>query len=150
MSNPTLTLDKLKRYVLYILARRDYATGELQQKCLVKGYASEDIEHVIGLCQENGWLDDAEYAQKYARLQQEKGVGPLKISYNLKSKKVDSRHIEAALRAIREGEFTAARLIAEKKVGNLDTLGSVARQKLARYLSQRGFGWETIRAVVGS
>ncbi|MBN2297828.1 MAG: RecX family transcriptional regulator [Deltaproteobacteria bacterium] len=93
---------------------------------------------------ELGYIDDAEYTLRRARLLAERGYGDFSIEASLEGLGLPSPMIYNALMKIRE-EFTEEKRIAmlmEKRKGT-------NRQKMIRFLAGRGFPFEKILNVLG-
>ncbi|HHO75591.1 MAG TPA: hypothetical protein ENN05_04070 [Deltaproteobacteria bacterium] len=93
---------------------------------------------------ELGYLDDAEYTLRRARLLAERGYGDFSIESSLEGLGLPAQMIYDALMKIRE-EFAEENRIAmlmEKRDGT-------NRQKMIRFLAGRGFPFDKILNVMG-
>ena len=54
-------------YALNLLAARPYSTRALHRKLIQKEYSAADADDAIGRLVANGLLDDAKFAEQYAR-----------------------------------------------------------------------------------
>ncbi|HVW69258.1 MAG TPA: regulatory protein RecX, partial [Steroidobacteraceae bacterium] len=82
---------------LTLLARRDYASGELRQKLESEGYEPGVVAAVLeGLTEERA-LNDARYAENYVASHAGRGQGPLRIAADLRALGIATELIEAAL-----------------------------------------------------
>src|SRR3569623_1901825 len=80
-----------------LLARRDYATGELRARLQRKGFSADAVEATFGELIDERALDDARYAGNYVTYSASRGQGPLRIAAELKALELPADLIEAAL-----------------------------------------------------
>ncbi len=128
---------------LRILALRDHAERELRDKLIRKGYQKEEVEETIEKLRELRLLDDKEFALKYALERRRKLFGDLKIEFELRNKGVKEEVIAEALKRAEEflNEKVAAELLLQKR-------SNYSREKNIRFLSSRGYRWDTIKELV--
>lgn len=80
-----------------LLSRRDHSRAELVRKLNEKGFADSSEAAAELLC-ENGYLNDARFAENYAReLLERKGMGKKRIAAELHKKGVSREDVYAAL-----------------------------------------------------
>ncbi len=137
------------RYV----ARRPRTREEVARMLGRAEYAPDVIEDVLHYFEEQGELDDAAYAEQYARERfRLKGHGPMRIRQDLRKKGVSSSAIEAALDALVSSVDLAskAREHAEKRWPRVAREEDALRRKkkLTDYLRRRGFSFDVIRPIV--
>ncbi len=85
------------------LGRRAYSRGELVQKGVQKGYPEKIITSVLDEFQENGWIDDRNFACDYADIHfRRKQWGPGKIRAGLAQKGVAKTDIDFALKQLED------------------------------------------------
>src|SRR5437868_15101946 len=80
-----------------LLARRDFASGELRQKLGSQGYDATVAAAVVADLIEGRALDDARYAENYVAYHSGRGHGPVRIGADLRSMGVPADLIHAAL-----------------------------------------------------
>jgi regulatory protein len=141
----------LRNQALRYLSRRAHSVKELKDKLKQKGFASGAIETVIGDLKQKGYLDDQEFARMYLREEMRlKKSGPLLIKNKLLVKGIFREVIEEVLA---EGyddqlQYENCHVLAAKKLKTLQDLSEQKRkEKLAAYLKQKGFTWDTCRGV---
>jgi regulatory protein len=132
-----------------LLARRDYASGELRQKLTHQGYAPEVIGGVVADLATTRAVDDARYAENYVVYHSERGHGPLRIAADLRSLGISDTLIDAALAGGPDWR-ALARQVRARKFGDEppEEWGEKTRQ--ARFLQYRGFSSDHIRAATGA
>jgi regulatory protein len=132
-----------------LLARRDFASGELRQKLGSQGYDAAVAAAVVAELIEERILDDTRYAENYVAYHSGRGHGPLRIGADLRSLGVPATLVEAALEAGPDWR-ELARAIRIRKFGAEppEEWGEKTRQ--ARFLQYRGFSSDHIRAATGA
>ncbi len=132
-----------------LLARRDFASGELRQKLGSQGYAADVVAAVVAELIEGRALDDARYAENYVTYHAGRGQGPVRIGADLRSLGVPSELVEAALGAGPDWR-QLARATRVRKFGAEAPEDWTERTRQARFLQYRGFSSDHIRAATGA
>ena len=83
-----------------LLARRDFACGELGAKLRERGFDAAVVQALIEQLRARRLLNDERYAGHFVQYQSARGQGPVRIGRDLESVGVDAGLIEAALRAV--------------------------------------------------
>ena len=134
-----------------LLARREQSLHELQQKLVQKfpGFDPEtDILPVLERLREENLQSDARFVENYVRYRYSRGFGPLKIRQELGQKGVGSQDIATALRNPDIDWFELCRLAMVKKYPGALPASMAEKDQCYRFLAQRGFESEQIRAVL--
>lgn len=132
---------------VYLLSRRDYSRQELVRRLTLSRYVPEEIEAAVERVSGRGYLDDAAFARnQYEQLNRTGRYGIRAIRFKLAQKGL----AEAVISEITgdydlEEEYEQAlRLLAAK----FDSpVTGEQKQKIARFLSARGFDDSTIERV---
>lgn len=138
-------------YALYLLGRRGRTERELRDKLTEKKYSVEDIEATLKRLTEMGLIDDATFAQNYAR---DKVViyrrGRYRIGLDLLRKGIARDQIDQALASVDEAdELSAAQSLAASRLKNWQALEPLQRRaRLLSLLQRRGFSTKVIRLVM--
>ena len=132
-----------------LLARRDFASGELRQKLGSQGYDATVAAAVVADLVEERALDDARYAENYVAYHSGRGHGPVRIGADLRSMGVAADLIQAAL-ATGPDWRELARAIRIRKFGAEPPEEWTERTRQARFLQYRGFSSDHIRAATGA
>lgn len=132
-----------------LLARREHARGELASKLARKGYESDEIDEALEGLAEDGLQSDARYAEHFVAARAERGQGPVRIRNDLEAGGVDGMLIEKALSNCGVDWRASAIEVLAKRFGNSTAADYPEKAKRMRFLSQRGFGMDEIRAAVG-
>jgi regulatory protein len=132
-----------------LLARRDFASGELRQKLGSQGYDAAVVATLVAELVEERALDDARYSEHYVAYHAGRGQGPVRIGGDLRSLGVPSELIEAALSAGPNWR-ELARAIRVRKFGAEPPEDWTEKTRQARFLQYRGFSSDHIRAATGA
>ncbi len=137
---------------LRLLARRDHTVGEIRRKLALRGIDPEAAAGAVAACQAAGYLDDETVARRYLQELRTKNYGPFYIRNKMAEKGVDRALADALMEEIGSPEDDAdrARKALTRRRNSLDREKD-SRKRRARayqYLRSRGFGAETIRAVL--
>jgi regulatory protein len=144
-------LEAAKAYVLrYHLMK---PKQEIAKRLREKGYDPNVIEAVMEFLQNYGLADDRQHAQRYSEFSlRNKKYGKRKIQWKLQQKGVSIGDIQQALDAIPfEDELEVARNLVRARWAAFQAKSSHvhdAKQRAARFLFNRGFSQEVIRAAV--
>ena len=132
-----------------LLARRDFASGELRQKLGSQGYDREVAATVVATLSEERMLDDARYAENYVAYHAGRGQGPIRIGADLRSLGVPATLVEAALDTGPDWR-ELARTVRIRKFGAEPPEEWTEKTRQARFLQYRGFSSDHIRAATGA
>ncbi|MBF0154197.1 MAG: regulatory protein RecX [Magnetococcales bacterium] len=137
---------------LRCLARRPHGIQELTRKLYQKGAPSELVEQAIARCLEQGYLNDAAFAEALTRNRlQNKLCGPQRVRAELHQRGVSAGQTESAL-----ADFLAttdllalARAARDKKFGSAPPPDRATLKKQYDFLVRRGFDADTIWQILG-
>jgi regulatory protein len=132
-----------------LLARRDFASGELCQKLGSQGYDATVAAAVVAALIEERMLDDARYAENYVAYHAGRGQGPIRIGADLRSLGVPATVVEAALGSGPEWR-ELARTVRTRKFGAEPPEDWTEKTRQARFLQYRGFSSDHIRAATSA
>ena len=120
------------------LRRRDCSAAELEKKLHVRGVAPAERKRVLDALGRAGLIDDERVARTRAVSLAERENGDALIRHDLEQRGIAAGVVDAALAELAPEQVRAGAVVARR--------GSSART--ARYLAARGFGEETVEAVV--
>lgn len=132
-----------------MLNRRDYGVRELCECLVGRGFEPTIARAVVDKLVSEKLVDDVRYAEHFVAYHANRGQGPVRIAYRLREAGVAGEEITAAVDA---GDVDWRRRCAEtrqKRFGEKLPATWAERGRQARFLSQRGFSAEQIRAAVG-
>jgi regulatory protein len=140
--------DGARQAAVTLLARRDFASGELAARLQVDGYPLETVAAVIADLSAGRILDDARFATQYVAYHAERGQGPRRIAMDLSARGVAPLHIEAALAAGTDWA-ALAREVRIRRFGLTRPETWPEKAKQGRFLQYRGFSSDHIRSALG-
>jgi regulatory protein len=141
-------------YALNLLSARPYATRALHRKLIQKQYSAADADDAIRRLLDNGLLDDAKYAEQYARSKMlSTGASKRRLTQDLYRKGIKGDVATSAIaNVIEEDEIDPAAVIervARKKLAQLGNIEPVVlRRRLFAFLARRGYAVDEIKRVV--
>jgi regulatory protein len=132
-----------------LLARRDFASGELRARLERKGVEPAVAAGVIAELIDERALDDARYAKNYVSYHADRGEGPLRIAADLKALGLPADLVDTALA---EGPdwHSRAREVRVRRFGHQVPPQWREKARQARFLQYRGFSSDHIRAATGA
>lgn len=131
---------------------RERCHKELREKLYNLGLWKRDVDHVIMQMIEENLLNEERYAKSYARGHfYNKKWGKYKITVELRSKQIHDRLIKEALMEIDEDDYqyVIKRLI-DRKAKELKGKPFEKKQKVSRYLMQKGYSYNEITTHLNS
>jgi regulatory protein len=141
-------------YALNLLSARPYSTSALHRKLIQKQYSAADADDAIRRLVDNGLLNDAKFAEQYARSKiLSTGASKRRLQQELFRKGIKGDVATTAIASVLESEeidpAAVVERVAKKKLaqlGGLDPL--VVRRRLFAFLARRGYDVDEIKAVV--
>ena len=134
---------------LKLLNRRDYGARELGARLAERGFAAATAQAVVdGLVQEK-LLDDARYALHFVAYHANRGQGPVRIAHKLREAGVAVVLVTAVVDARSADWRRRCAEVRRKRFGAREPGSWAERGKQARFLTQRGFNSDQVRAAIG-
>ncbi len=134
---------------LRLLNRRDYSARELGQRLAERGFAAAAAQAVVdGLVQEK-LLDDARFAEHFVAYHANRGQGSVRIAHLLREAGVAAELVTATVDARSADWWRRCAEVRRKRFGARQPASWAERGKQARFLTQRGFSADQVRAAVG-
>lgn len=137
-----------RHYAMDLLARREYSRRELLER-LHKRFpddSAESFADVIDGLAEEGLQSDQRFAESYIRLRVSRGHGPLKIAHELLQRGIEEARSAPLLEAYDWYEQAQAVLL--HKFGHQTPRDLEEKARMARFMNQRGFGWEHLEELL--
>jgi len=134
---------------LKLLNRRDHGARELGERLAERGFATATAQAVVDQLVREKLLDDSRFAEHFVAYHANRGQGPVRIAHKLREAGVAAELISASVDA---GSADWRRRCAEvrrKRFGAREPASWAERGKQARFLTQRGFSSDQVRAAVG-
>jgi regulatory protein len=141
-------------YALNLLSARPYATRALHRKLIQREYSAADADDAIRRLVDNGLLDDAKYAEQYARSKiVTTGASKRRLQQDLFRKGIKGDVATTAIANVFESEeidpAAVVERVARKKLAQLGDLEPlVIRRRLFAFLARRGYDVDEIKRVV--
>jgi regulatory protein len=139
------------RAAIRLLAARDRSVQEVVTRLRRRGLRPDAVAEAVGRLEEAGLLNDASFAESFARARVERGYGRSRILSDLAARGVDRRLAERAVDAVipSDDDRQGIEALARKRAARLAGLPEAVRlRRLVGFLSRRGFnGSETLAAA---
>jgi regulatory protein len=132
-----------------LLARRDYASGELRAKLEQQGYDAPTVAAAVTELTEERALNDVRYAENYVSYHAGRGQGPLRIAADLKALGVPTDVIDTAVTTGPDWSVLAHE-VRVRKFGAQEPPDWPEKARQARFLQYRGFSSDHIRSALGA
>lgn len=130
-----------------LLTRREHSRKELARKLTARGVEAEDAQAAVERLAEDGWQDDARFAESLVRARVSSGHGPVRIRAELATHGLDRDAVVAALETF-QGEWSdVARDLVQRRFGAGVAGDPILRRKAADFLIRRGFDGDCVRAA---
>jgi regulatory protein len=127
------------------LARREYASAELADKLVQRGYDESVVRAVVRALAEAGLQDDDRFTEAFVRSRVARGHGPVKIGIELRRRGIDDA---GATLGDAVDWFELAREQRRRRFGDERPDDWGVRAAQARFLEQRGFTRDQIKAAL--
>jgi len=147
-AKPEATLAQVRCAAVGLLARREHSARELRGKLIAKGYPVELVVSALEQLVAQGLLSDARFAEVFARSRSHKGFGAARIAQELRMRGVTDEQIAPVLSDAKETWRAQIAHVRRKRFGEALPQTNADRAKQARFLLQRGFTSEQVRAVL--
>ncbi len=141
---------EVRRYLMDLLARREYSQTELASKLRRRFGDHPDTPELLQEAVDSGWQSDERFARSQLRSRIERGQGPLRIRQELRHKGLDSATIEDLLEQADTNWYVLARQTKQRKFGDTPPVDAKARARMMRFLAYRGFDGEMIRYALSA
>lgn len=133
-----------------LISRRLRSEKELRDRFIRNGFSETAVDNAIAHLGNQGYLDDGHFALLFAKqIMKKKPVGEIKLRYELRKKGIRESVVDMVLSQFTANYEQNAKQTAQKKLKTMkleDT--EIIRQKLWRFLEQRGFTGDIIRRTV--
>ncbi|MDR1101426.1 MAG: regulatory protein RecX [Clostridiales bacterium] len=130
---------------LYYLSFRMHTRAELLDKLRKKDVSPPFCEQALQYFEDEGYIDDFDYAVRFIKDGNNlNGRGPSRIRAQLQEKRIDSATISRAFACANVDFDSELTRVLEKKADTLDLSDKKDRDRLIRYLLQKGFKYADI------
>ncbi|MBK6581765.1 MAG: regulatory protein RecX [Gammaproteobacteria bacterium] len=128
-----------------LLARREYAPGELRARLVARFGSQAPIDPELERLAGEGLLSESRYIEAFVRMHRNRGHGPLRILRELERRGVEPGRAEAGVEPGAREWYELARAWRLRRFGAGAPASAAEWQKQSRHLQQRGFSGEHIR-----
>ncbi|AWK42983.1 regulatory protein RecX [Photorhabdus laumondii subsp. laumondii] len=135
-----MTSQELYDHAVSLLARRDYASGELTRALSKMTENRENIDRALSRLGECGYLDDNRLIDKHVR----KKHGPARIKQEIRQKGFSQELVEQMLEKVDVDWYAMARDLKVSKFGDAVVSEAKEKNKQIRYLQYKGFSMDMI------
>ena len=137
-----------KAYTYNMIARKARTVKEVREKLYEKGYHKDAVEYAIKQVSSYGYLNDEDFAKNYVE-NAIRHKGSFRLRQELKLKGVSEEEINLALEDVEfDDQFSSALTLSKKYLKGKNLEEEKVREKLFRYLVQRGYGYDVIKKVM--
>lgn len=141
-------LSMINQAVTRYLAQREHGFKELIHKLVQKGFTEKWVEQVVQEFANRDWQSDQRFASAMIKRRIEKGYGQRFIAAECQSKGLDSSLVNGLLNESDTDWYQVAYQCAQRKFGGRTATDQKAQMKQYRFLVQRGFSSDIVRAVL--
>jgi regulatory protein len=132
----------LRAQAIRLLARREYARSDLEQRLIAKGAPRSEVGPVLDELIAQGYLSDARYARAMAT-RKAGGYSRRSIAEGLKSRGIARTDIERALVEAETDDEKALRALWQRRFGK-PPMDEREKARQVRFLQARGFALSAI------
>jgi regulatory protein len=134
---------------LKLLNRRDHGARELAERLVARGFQRRAAdEAVAGLVGER-LVDDGRFAEHFVAYHASRGRGPVAIAHRLRGAGVAAESVSAAVDATAAEWRRRCADARRKRFGAKLPATWAEKGRQARFLTQRGFNADQVRAAIG-
>ena len=142
-----ITEDKIRFKILDLLSRREHSFKEIIDKLKNRVNSEKRLFEELTKLKEENLQSDERFAESYTRSRSVKGLGPEKISFELKSRGISENLISKIVYSEQINWMEIIKKEFSKKfiVNNDFTENDISRAK--KFLLQRGFEFDQINKL---
>jgi regulatory protein len=138
---------------LQILNGAAQSSRALAQRLERRGFASEAATAAVAAMREYGYVDDSALAVSIAGRRRREGYGRMRIAADLRARGIENDDLTTTLDSLDAGEDVDVALAAVRRrwpapFSDDPATREAERRRMAGFLQRRGFGSETVGAVI--
>jgi regulatory protein len=134
---------------LKMLNRRDYGVRELCGRLVARGFEQATADATVEKLAAEKLVDDSRFAEHFVAYHANRGQGPVRIAHRLQEAGVAGEQIAAAVDANAADWRQRCADVRRRRFGAKPPASWAERGRQGRFLSQRGFSADQIRAAIG-
>jgi len=140
-------------YALRLLADRDYTSAGLREKLRARGFAVIDLESAISRLENEGWISDRRFAERFAESALASGrFHGARLRQELRRRGLDEKLVSEVIAAAEQGydENEELRALLSRRFPGFSSASADDREKrrLLGFLQRRGFSFSAIMAAL--
>jgi regulatory protein len=135
---------------LKLLNRRDHGARELAVRLVARGFLRPAAEQAVESLRQERLVDDGRFAEHFVAYHANRGRGPVGIAHRLREAGVAPEAIAAAVDAGAADWRRRCAEVRRKRFGTKLPATWAEKGRQTRFLTQRGFSADQVRAAVGS
>jgi len=139
--------QSIRFHALGFLARREHGRQELIKKLVRKGHDEIEAQTVVAQLASEDMQSDRRFCSGYIASRLARGFGARYCSHALKQRGIDAELVQQSLVALSE-DFDMALLALWQRKYNVVATDIAGHQKQLRFLLQRGFEPDSVRALL--
>ena len=139
-----MTSQELYDHAVSLLARRDYASGDLARTLSKMTENREKIDKALSRLVECGYLDDNRLITHMIDKHVRKKHGPARIKQEIRQKGFSPELVEQMLEKVDVDWYAMARELKVSKLGDAVASEAKEKNKQIRYLQYKGFSMDMI------
>jgi len=132
------------------LNRRDFGARELAERLVARGFSLPAAEEAVEGLRQERLVDDGRFAEHFVAYHGNRGRGPVGIAHRLREAGVPAETIAAAVNATDPDWRRRAADLRRRRFGAKPPATWADKGRQARFLTQRGFSADQVRAAVGN
>ena len=141
---------EIRRAAMDLLARRVFSRRELVRKLLRRVDDPSLLDQVLTVLVDENLLCDERFAEAFIRSCVQRGVGPLRISAELRQRGIAESIIQSRINSNDEQWFELISQVMIKKFGDKPLENAADKARRIRFLQYRGFNFDHIGTVLES
>jgi regulatory protein len=132
---------------LALLARREQSRRELRERLQRDGYARDEVADALARLADDGYQDDARFAEMMVRSRVAHGYGPRRIRAELRTHGIGDAQVDRQLEQAAVDWHAQALAQLRRRYGDRPAAEYAERAKRAQFLLRRGFEAATVNSV---
>lgn len=142
-----ILMDRAKERALYLLGASAKTESWMRRKLSGEGYPAEAVDYALNVLKEYHYIDDRAYTEAFIRFTCGK-KSLRQIEFELQQKGVSKELIRSVLEEFPVDEEESARGLLVKRLKGRTEITREERNRLAGYLSRKGYSLDVINRVI--
>ena len=139
-----------RKKAMDLLARREHARAELEQKLAAAGFDAEVAAGAVQKLVDEGLQSDRRFVESFVQSRIRQGKGPVRIHADLGQRGIPAGLVDEVLEQAGEDWHALAREVRAKKFGPSQPAEFRDKARQMRFLQYRGFEPDQVQAAVSS